>query len=237
MSDTAASTPAGTPPVDHRPRPQYGELAPEGWVWKPPADAQAPTSDASAVSTDSAPGTPVKPVKSLKPAKPAKPAKPTGASTNPKARKDSRTVPFKPIQSTAPPAAGQTVPNSSFVRPVPTWDRYVTILLLVVGLLATFTAVSSFSQAPTAMQQLYTAQELGTYEAPAYVSAILLSGSMLEGLIWAATTAFSVSLLVRGKRAFHLPIIGGVVSGVVLFAFMIVVLVTDPNVLSVYSRP
>jgi hypothetical protein len=24
---------------DERPRPQYGELAPEGWVWRPPADA------------------------------------------------------------------------------------------------------------------------------------------------------------------------------------------------------
>src|SRR4051794_23429692 len=26
-------------PVDPRPRPQFGELAPPGWVWKPPADS------------------------------------------------------------------------------------------------------------------------------------------------------------------------------------------------------
>jgi len=27
------------PQPDDRPRPQYGELAPPGWVWRPPADA------------------------------------------------------------------------------------------------------------------------------------------------------------------------------------------------------
>jgi hypothetical protein len=32
----AAAEPA--PPRDERPRPQYGEYAPEGWSWQPPAD-------------------------------------------------------------------------------------------------------------------------------------------------------------------------------------------------------
>jgi hypothetical protein len=32
------NVPAETPP-DTRPRPQYGELAPEGWTWQPPASA------------------------------------------------------------------------------------------------------------------------------------------------------------------------------------------------------
>jgi hypothetical protein len=42
--------PAGTP--DERPRPQYGEYAPEGWTWQPPAedrhsDAPAPPPQAA----------------------------------------------------------------------------------------------------------------------------------------------------------------------------------------------
>ncbi|WP_353827192.1 DUF6264 family protein [Agromyces sp. SYSU T0242] len=33
---------AGTPPrPDERPRPRYGEYAPEGWSWQPPADDRA----------------------------------------------------------------------------------------------------------------------------------------------------------------------------------------------------
>lgn len=36
----AAPQPPGpaVPPADERPRPRYGEYAPEGWTWQPPAD-------------------------------------------------------------------------------------------------------------------------------------------------------------------------------------------------------
>ncbi|MGI9823775.1 DUF6264 family protein [Agromyces sp. Marseille-Q5079] len=43
-------SPAPTPPRDERPRPQYGEYAPEGWTWQPPV-APAPTPDAAADAT------------------------------------------------------------------------------------------------------------------------------------------------------------------------------------------
>jgi hypothetical protein len=237
MSDTAASTPAGTPPVDRRPRPQYGELAPEGWVWTPPADANAPVDGTTAppaaaggtanAATDvSAPG------KVAKPAKAAKAVKPEKA---PKTAKAAKTATFKPIQSAPAPAA--PAPGNPLVRPLPAWDRYVTISLLFVGLLATFFAVSTFSALPVTMQQLYSLQDLGTYVPATSVSATLLVGSILEGLVWAATAALSVSLLVRGKRTFYVPIIGAVVSGVIFFGFLAVLLLTDPTLLTFYSQP
>lgn len=40
------------PPRDERPRPQYGEYAPEGWTWEPPADQRA---DAAASAPHPAP--------------------------------------------------------------------------------------------------------------------------------------------------------------------------------------
>lgn len=42
------------PPRDERPRPQYGEYAPEGWSWQPPAD-ERPRADASAAPSATAP--------------------------------------------------------------------------------------------------------------------------------------------------------------------------------------
>lgn len=33
-----APQPPAAPPADERPRPRYGEYAPEGWTWQPPAD-------------------------------------------------------------------------------------------------------------------------------------------------------------------------------------------------------
>jgi hypothetical protein len=53
MAENSSSTPPGTPPEDSRPRPQYGELAPEGWSWTPAPDertlATPPAPEPSAV--------------------------------------------------------------------------------------------------------------------------------------------------------------------------------------------
>jgi hypothetical protein len=226
-------------------------LAPEGWVWKPPADAPPATGDATAPAGEagtstrsgadgSAPSTTAKAVKVAKPAKVAKVAKVAKAAHPAADARSSRDAADKPAQASSgatPSAVDPAAAGSAPARAVPAWDRYLTITLLFVGLLATFSAVSTFSSVPTVMQQLYTAQDLGTYEAAASVSGTLLAGSIAEGLIWAATAALSVSLMVRGKRAFYLPIIGGIVSGVVLFAVMAAVVVTDPTLLTVYGRP
>jgi len=40
-------SPPKAPPIDERPRPRYGEYAPEGWAWQPPVDPKA-TPDAAA---------------------------------------------------------------------------------------------------------------------------------------------------------------------------------------------
>lgn len=45
----AAPQPPAAPPADERPRPRYGEYAPEGWTWTPPAD---PYSGDSAQASD-----------------------------------------------------------------------------------------------------------------------------------------------------------------------------------------
>ncbi|WP_139417716.1 DUF6264 family protein [Agromyces laixinhei] len=64
--DTAATHgTAATPPAassasrDERPRPQYGEYAPEGWTWTPPVDERAAASTEPAIAAPvAAPATP-----------------------------------------------------------------------------------------------------------------------------------------------------------------------------------
>jgi hypothetical protein len=41
--------------ADDRPTPRYGELAPEGWVWSPPADPQSAEPDTEVVGDTAAP--------------------------------------------------------------------------------------------------------------------------------------------------------------------------------------
>ncbi|KRC58688.1 hypothetical protein ASE14_19305 [Agromyces sp. Root81] len=56
MHAEAATPPTvPSPPRDERPRPQYGEYAPEGWTWTPPVDERAAASAAAAAAAVAAP--------------------------------------------------------------------------------------------------------------------------------------------------------------------------------------
>jgi len=183
-------TPAATPPVDYRPQPRYGELAPEGWTWTPPQDAHAPA--------DSAVVTP-EPV----------------------------TVTRGTADRPAPASPGSA----------PAWDRPLTLSLLIVGLLGAFFTISVLGSMPEALQMLYTQASLGDYTADDSVGTIITAGSIGQGVLWLATATVSVMLLLRGRRAFYVPIVGAVVAFVLLVAAMAVVLAGDPALLDYFSQP
>lgn len=181
-------TPAATPPKDNRPKPKYGELAPEGWSWTPP---QGDTG---------IPAIPLAP----------------GATSG---------VPTAPTADAAPgPARARA------------WDRPVTLALLVFGLLATFFTVSVLGTLPQALQMLYTQQDLGTYTPDVAVVPLITAGRFVEGGIWIATAVVSILRLRKGRRAFYVPLIGGVVSVIALFVFISAVLATDPTLLDSVGR-
>lgn len=183
-------TPAGTPPEDNRPKPQYGELAPEGWSWTPPKD------DAGI---------------------PAVPAAPGSASSAP----------------LVAPAADSALRASR----APGWDRPVTLSLLIFGLLATFFAISVLGALPDALQMLYTQQDLGTYTPDAAVAGLIMAGRIVQAGLWLATAVVSILLMTRGRRAFYVPLIGGVLSVIAIFVFISAVLTTDPTLLDSVSQP
>ena len=183
---------AQTPPADHRPRPRYGELAPEGWTWKPPQEETPPAASAPVATTS---------------------AVPLGS-----AQRDA-----------AVPATVAKAP--------PAWDRPVTATLLVLGLLGTFLTIATLLPLPEAMQMLYTQADLGTYSPADSVAAIITAGSIGTVVIWLATAVASILLMRRGRRAFYVPIIGAVVSFVLLVAAMAVVLAGDSALLDYFSQP
>jgi len=175
-------------PIDYRPRPRYGELAPEGWTWTPPRDERTP--EASAVVT---PG-------------PAPIGAPSGSVD-------------KPVMAT------------------PGWDRPVTLGLLILGLVATYLTIGTLGAVPQSLQLLYTQAGLGTYTPADSVSAIITAASIGQGVIWLATALVSITLIVRIRRAFYVPLIGCVVGFVLLVAAMAVILTGDSALLDYFSRP
>ncbi|WP_162942856.1 DUF6264 family protein [Cryobacterium soli] len=180
---------AATPPADYRPRPRYGELAPEGWTWSPPQDASAPAAPAASESESA---------------------------------------------SAAPMAQG------SAEKPVPAppgWDRPVTLGLLILGLLATFLTIAVLDALPQAVQMLYTQEGLGDYSPAPIVATLITAGSISQAIVWLVTAAVSILLLVRSRRAFYVPLIGGVVAFVLIFVFMTIIVGSDSTLIDFYSRP
>lgn len=119
----------------------------------------------------------------------------------------------------------------------PSWDLAVTVILIVVGLLGTFLAISILAALPQAVQVLYTQEGLGAYTPAPSVAGIIVAGSITEAAVWLASTVVAILLMARGKRAFYVPLIGGVVAFVVIFVFMTIVLTTDPTLFDYFSQP
>jgi hypothetical protein len=183
---------AETPPADHRPQPRYGELAPEGWSWKPPQEDNPPAASAPV----SAPVTPT-----------------------PAAQRSA----IRPG-----PAAPGTAPG---------WDRPVTLSLLIFGLLATFWTIASLGSMTTVLQTFYTEADLGRYSPAPLVESLVIAGSISQVVIWVTATVISVMLLIRSRRAFYVPLVGGVVAFVAVFAVMMIIVLNDSTLLDYYGRP
>ena len=195
------------PAKDQRPRPQYGELAQEGWTWQPPQQEDR---------VDPAPSPTI------------------GAGAGAPPRADQPRVPPAPHQPGQPYQQGEA--SQPARRTAPPWDRPLTIGLLALGLLATLYGAFSLGALPDAMQLIYTQQGLGTYLPTDGIAPLTSVGAIVVVFVWLATTAGSVRLLLRRRRAFYIPLIGGAVSTVVLFAFMLAAMLSDPTLIEFLSR-
>lgn len=187
----AEGDPAAPPaaPRDERPRPQYGEYAPEGWTWQPPADQR--TSDPA-------------------PQMSAPPAPPSPAAL-------------------AAASAREARPD----RPV---DRIITIMLLVLGVFGAWSAIGSLQSVPTLLPEALrqTSEALGTggavfdYTPGPEVPGLILAGQIIQVALWVLTAWWSIVRMRARRLAFWVPLVGGALSFVALYAIILAIILNDP---------
>jgi hypothetical protein len=187
-ADDVPATPAAAP-RDERPRPQYGEYAPEGWTWQPPAGEH--TSDpAPQMSTPPAP----------------------------------------------PSSAALAAASARSARPDRPVDRIITIVLLVVGVFGLWNAIGTLQSLPTLLPEALrqTSEMLGNggaafdYTPGPEVPALILSGQIIQVVLLVLTAWWSIARLRARRLAFWVPLVGGALSFVALYAIMFAVIVNDP---------
>lgn len=184
----APATPPAAP-RDERPRPQYGEYAPEGWTWQPPAGEH--TSDPA-------------------PQMSAPPAPPSPAAL-------------------AAASAREARPD----RPV---DRIITVMLLVLGVFGAWSAIGSLQSVPTLLPEALrqTSEVLGTggaafdYTPGPEVPGLILAGQVIQVALWVLTAWWSIVRMRARRLAFWVPLVGGALSFVALYAIILAIILNDP---------
>jgi hypothetical protein len=173
--------PAASPASrDERPRPQFGEYAPEGWTWQPPAGE---------TTSDPAPQMPTPP---------------------------------------APSARALAASADRDLRPQRPADRAVTILLLIIGVLGVWLAVGVLQAMPDSIQLLHTQEGIEPYTPGPEIPGLILTGSIVQIVIWVIAAVGSVALMRARRPSFWLPLAAGVVAAIALFVFTAIALSGDP---------
>lgn len=242
--DEAPAAPAAaTPTPSERPRPEFGEYAPEGWTWQPPAEAAAKSGPATEVPAPQfgafAPGgaTPATPQAGS--ARGAVTPPPAGVPHNlgvGQAR-PGQAQPFEapaPGLAAAPVSTQATPPQGRPAAPVKNrkGDRIITILLLAAGAIGALNFASGFMTLPQSFGIIADAFEMTDWVAPASIGTIGMVGVFVTLAIYACTLILSIQRMRHGKLAFFIPLIGGVVAFIALMIAMSIAMGQAPELFS-----
>jgi hypothetical protein len=183
--------------TDERPKPKYGELAPEGWVWQPPKEAtpdpvpegEAPPAPAPVARPSGRPP--------IDPRWPAPDARAARSSTG------------APSGDLAPGAEPSDVPAPKRGLAV---DVNITIVLLVLGTLSVGSSVATLLDLNGYMTTAGAAFGLGGYPANEVTRITGVTGAVLHVLLIAGTVWLSIRRIKRQMLAFWVPLTAAVVS-------------------------
>ena len=199
--------------VDNRPKPKYGELAPEGWVWKPPAPPQ---------SADV-------PVPSAAPDAPTAPPPYQGA-------------PGWSAPPTSQPPAPYGAPGGASPHPVPPQplrlgDSVATGLLLFVGILVSASMIPALFDFNAVLAQAAAMQGYGAYspsEASRNVGVVAGVATIILNL---GSIVLSVRRIQRHRIAFFVPLAFGAVTFIVWTVAITFAYFNDPTFLQNLTTP
>lgn len=233
----AASAPAVTPPAHTRPKPEYGEYAPEGWV-NPVLQAEQAQSSGGAGSTpkqldgvphnlgvQAAGGQQTTADSSSTPS-----ATPAESASDEKPKRSFFSV--KGSQN----ASGQSTPGqTTSARPARPADRIITIALLAIGAYGALNIADAMINLRQVFAQLYAIYDLGSFNPPEWFAVLSSIGGILQLSLWAVTLLLSIQFMRRGRLAFYLPLVAAVLSFIVAIVVMSIALGAAPELMTYLS--
>lgn len=240
-SKAAPETPAA------RPKPAFGEYAPEGWEWKPEGAEEPAT---SATSPQPAAGSPSprpdtarvtgvphnlgagsQHTPAAAPAAPAAPPSTRNSAPNGEPEPYRATVapPAPPQYSAQPGSAGDPKPR--------TGDRIVTIVLLVIGALGALMSAQSMLALNSSFTLMAEAVGLTDFEVPSWLGTLGTVSALAFIAVYAVTLIFSIQRMRARKITFWVPLTAGVVVTIAMFVLTTIAITNMPELMSQLSDP
>lgn len=243
-----ATTPSTTPAVPtERPKPAFGEYAPEGWEWKPEESESSPDSTtASPATAAAAPARPdasrltgvphnlgagssstvtPNPVRSTPP--PANSAKPSNGDPEP----------YRATSAPAAPAQYVAQPNAAAGPRPRTGDRIVTIVLLVIGAIGALISAQSMLALNSSFTLMGEAVGLTDFEVPSWLGTLGTVSALAFIAVYAVTLIFSIQRMRARKITFWVPLTSGVVVMIAMFVLTTIAIMNMPELMSQLSDP
>ncbi|MGO3147730.1 MAG: DUF6264 family protein [Leucobacter sp.] len=246
---------------DKRPKPEYGEYAPEGWEWKPegaedsaqPSDASPSSQTAKIPSAQSTPGTlPGVPhnlgAGSSLPARNA--AAPPRASGRTKVPDDTTQAssggPYRANATTPPasqhrstPLAQQSNTRAASAQPKrpSALDKIVTILLLVVGIFGALQMALAMMGLDATFRLIGAAPGFEEFSVPAWLDPTGKVIGIALLAFYGIVLVYSIRRLRAGKLTFWAPLAAGVIVTVLVLAVVMIAILTTPDLVNILGNP
>ncbi|MCU1481393.1 MAG: hypothetical protein JWQ19_2179 [Subtercola sp.] len=216
---------------DERPKPKYGELAPPGWSWQPPAppanDSDVPTPSGAGPYGEPGPatGTPSAPTTHGGSDGSSRPAAPYSAPPQPYAPPGGHPGAYPGAGQGLPPGAG---PGSTAPKPVNTVDVAVTGILLFLGVLLSASMLPALFDFNSVLAQAATAQGYTGFEASSASSTAGIIAAVVTIVLQLLAIVIGVRRIQRRRLAFPFVLGLGILTFAVWIAAIVFAFFNDP---------
>lgn len=247
----APETSASPTPPAARPKPAFGEYAPEGWEWKPEeqdaTEAAAPTTAPAAAPSPARPdtgrvtGVPhnLGAGSQSTPAIPANaPATPATPSQNPGSAPTTNGEPAPYRATVAPPVPPQFTGQQTVGGPKPrTGDRITTIILLVVGAIGALISAQSMLALNASFSLMAEAVGMNDFTVPEWLGTLGTVSALAFIAVYAVTLIFSIQRMRARKITFWVPLTAGAIVFVAMFVLTTIAITSMPELMAQMSDP
>jgi hypothetical protein len=146
-------------------------------------------------------------------------------------------VTYQPTPTSPPPAVvpayGPSPTGGPVVRVQQSrrWDLFLTALLLAYGIYNVVAGLFQYSDFTGVAQTFFSSQGIGTFTSqhPGLASKLGLTINVVDVVLYVIVVVAAVTLLRRGKVAFWVPLVGGVIALIVSAVCLMTLLFSDPS--------